>query len=142
MFRLYVWPDVGLVVCEHSWYAAAWEAVLTSGFRVPSCSRTNTDSVLYLFLACTRPPDFDTDRDVKTRIAWQLQSIEDILLRPHLRTTKRTTPQKMRKSVLSSLPQHIFVVHGNTACGLTVKSLHAVYSSRIYSKHHTTIISN
>ena len=58
---------------------AAWQAALTTGFRVPACSRTNTDSVLYLFLACTRPPDFDTDRGAKTRIAWQLQSNEDIV---------------------------------------------------------------
>jgi hypothetical protein len=62
MFRLHVWPDVGLVVCEHSWYVAMWQAVLKVGFRVPTSSRTNTDSVLYLFLTCTRPPDIYTDR--------------------------------------------------------------------------------
>ena len=138
MFRLHVW----LVVCEHSCYATAWQAVLTAGFRVPACSRTNTDSVLYLFLACTRPPDFDTDRGAKTRIAWQLQSNERIVLRPHLRTTKRPTPQKMRKPVLAWQPQHIFVVRGSAACGLTVKSLHVVCSSRIYRKHRTTNISD
>jgi len=42
---------------EHSWYATAWQAVLTADFRVPSCSRTNTElSDLYLFLTCTIPP--------------------------------------------------------------------------------------
>ena len=41
---------------EHSWYATTWQAALTAGFRVPSCSRTNTElSELYLFLACTTP---------------------------------------------------------------------------------------
>ncbi len=57
MFRLYVWPGVGLVVCEHSWYTTTWQSALTEGLRVPTRSRTNTDSVLYLFLTCTRPPD-------------------------------------------------------------------------------------
>ena len=57
MFSPYVWTDVGLVVSKHSWYATDWQAVLTVGFRVSTCSRTNTDSVLYLFLTCTRPPD-------------------------------------------------------------------------------------
>jgi hypothetical protein len=51
-----------LVVCDYSWYATVWQAALTAGNGVPACSRTNTDSVLYLFLACTRPSDFDTDR--------------------------------------------------------------------------------
>ncbi len=83
MFRPHVWSDVGLVVCDSSWYETVWESTLTTGFRVSECSRTNTDSVL--FLACTRPPDFDTDHGAKTRIPWQLQSNEDILLRPHLR---------------------------------------------------------
>jgi hypothetical protein len=101
MFRPHVWPGVGSVVCDSSWYATVWQAALTAGFRVPACSRTNTDSVLYLFLACTRPPDFDTDRGAKTRIAWQLQSNEGIVLRPHLRTTKRPTPQEIRKSVMA-----------------------------------------
>ncbi len=32
--------------------------------------------------------------------------------------------------------------HGKIVGGLTVRWLHAVYSSRIYNKHHTTIISN
>jgi hypothetical protein len=63
--------------------------------------RTNTDSVLYLFLTCTRPPDWDTDHGTKTRIPWKLQSNEGILPRPHLRTTKRPTPQKMRRPVLA-----------------------------------------
>ena len=40
-----------------------WETALTAVFRVPVCSRTNTDSVLYLFLTCTRPPDSDADRN-------------------------------------------------------------------------------
>jgi hypothetical protein len=59
MFSPHVWPGVGLVVCDYynSWYATAWQAALIAGFGVPVCSRTNTDSVLYLFLACTRPPD-------------------------------------------------------------------------------------
>ena len=53
--RLYVRSDGGLV--EQSWYATAWQAALTAGFRVPSCSRTNTElSDLYLFLTCTIPP--------------------------------------------------------------------------------------
>ena len=86
----------------YSPYATAWQAALTGGLEEPICQRTNTNlSALYLFLACTRPPDFDTDRTTKTRIAWQLQSNEGILLRPHLRTTKRPTPQKMRKPVLT-----------------------------------------
>jgi hypothetical protein len=85
MFRLHVWPDVGLVICKHSWYTTTCQVALTVGFRVPTCSRTNTDSALYLFLTCTRPPDFDTDRVTKTRITWQLQSNEEILFRPHLR---------------------------------------------------------
>jgi len=80
-------------------YATAWQAALTGGLEEPICQRTNTNlSALYLFLACTRPPDFDTDRTTKTRIAWQLQSNEGILLRLHLRATKRPTPQKMRKT--------------------------------------------
>jgi hypothetical protein len=56
MFSPHVLPGVGLVVCDYSWYATAWQAALTAGFRVPSCSRTNTElSELYLFLACTTP---------------------------------------------------------------------------------------
>jgi hypothetical protein len=43
MSRLYVRPGVGLVVCEHSWYETVWQVVLTVGFSVPTCSRTNTD---------------------------------------------------------------------------------------------------
>ena len=83
-------------------YTTAWQAALTGGLVEPICQRTNTNlSALYLFLACTRPPDFDTDRGAKTRIAWQLQSNEGIVLRPHLRTTKRPTPQEMRKLVLT-----------------------------------------
>ncbi len=39
---------------------------------------------------------------VYSGIAWKMESIEDILLRPHLRTTKRTTPQKMRRPVLNT----------------------------------------
>jgi hypothetical protein len=83
-------------------YVTVWQAALTGGLEEPICQRTNTNlSALYLFLTCTRPPDFDTDRTIKTRIRWQLQSNEGILLRPHLRTTKRTTPQEMRKLVLT-----------------------------------------
>jgi hypothetical protein len=74
-------------------YAKAWQAVLTGDLEEPICQRTNTNlSELYLFLTCTRPPDFDTDHSTKTRIAWQLQSNEGIVLRPHLRSTKRPTP--------------------------------------------------
>jgi hypothetical protein len=43
--------------------SAEWESALTTVFRVPVCSRTNTDSVLYLFLTCTRPPDSDADHN-------------------------------------------------------------------------------
>jgi hypothetical protein len=83
-------------------HATEWQATLTGGLEEPICQRTSTNlSALYLFLTCTRPPDFDTDLTTKTRIAWQLQSNEDILLRPHLRTTKRPTPQKTRKPVLA-----------------------------------------
>ncbi len=39
-------------------YATAWQAVLTGGQEEPICQRTNTNlSALYLFLACTIPPD-------------------------------------------------------------------------------------
>jgi hypothetical protein len=58
MFSPHVWSDVGLVVCDSSWYATDWQSVLTTGFRVPSCSRTNTElSELYLFLTCTMAPE-------------------------------------------------------------------------------------
>ncbi len=69
MFRPHVWTGVGLVVCDSSRHPTVWQAALTAGFRVPSCSRTNTDSVLYLFLTCTASEDdekTDTTEDEKT----------------------------------------------------------------------------
>jgi hypothetical protein len=85
----------------YSPYTTTWEAALTGDLEEVICQRTNTYlSEMYLFLACTRPPDFDADR-TKTRIAWQLQSNEGIVLRPHLRSTKTPTPKEMRKPVLA-----------------------------------------
>jgi hypothetical protein len=52
-----------------SLYVTVWEAALTRGLEEPICQRTNTNlSTLYLFLTCMRPPDFDTDHTIKTRI--------------------------------------------------------------------------
>jgi hypothetical protein len=50
-------------------YATVWQAVLTGVLEEPICKRTNTNfSELYLFLACTRPPDPDPNRTNTRRI--------------------------------------------------------------------------
>ena len=57
MFGLHVWSVVGLIVCDYYWYSTECQTVLTSGFRVSTCSRMNTDlPVVYFFLTCTSPP--------------------------------------------------------------------------------------
>ena len=121
MFRPHVCAGVGLVVCEHSWYVVAWQVALTAGFRVSACSRTNTDSVLYLFLTYTRPPDIYTDRVRETRITClaQLQPNQGTILRPHLRTMRRYPPQKTKKQMLVQQPPNILVVRGSATCCLT-----------------------
>jgi hypothetical protein len=44
-------------------YTTVCQSALTGGPEEPICQRTNTNlSTLYLFLSCTRPPDFDTHR--------------------------------------------------------------------------------
>ncbi len=117
MFRLHVW----LVVYEHSWYSTAWQVALTTGFRVSTCSRTNTDSVLYLFVTCTRPPDIYTGRVRETRIVClaQLQPNQDTILRPHLRMMRRHPPEKTTRQVLAQQPPNILVDHDSATCWLT-----------------------
>ncbi len=56
--------------------------------------------LIWVYCICSwhaRNLRISTQIATKTRIGWQFQSNKDILLRPHLRTTKRPTPQKMRK---------------------------------------------
>ncbi len=93
--KLHVWPDVGLVVCEHSWYASVWQGALTTVFRVTSCSRTNTDSVLYLFLTCTRPPD-------STRNKYR----EDITCTQEL---SQSQSQNVSNQLVISTPLHLII---------------------------------
>ena len=62
MFRQYVRSVRG-----YSPYATAWQAALTGGLEEPICKRTNTNlNTMYLFLACTRPPDSDLNRNKYT----------------------------------------------------------------------------
>jgi hypothetical protein len=54
-------------------YVTMWQSELTGGLEESICQRTNTTlSVMYLFLTCTRPLDFDTHHTTKTWITWQL----------------------------------------------------------------------
>ena len=60
MLSQYLRSGVGLVVCGFSPYATEWQTALTGGLKEPTCERTNTNlCVLYLLLACTRPPESD-----------------------------------------------------------------------------------
>ena len=50
----------------YSPYVTEWQT-LTGGLEESICKRTNTNlSAMYLFLACTRPPDSDLNRNKYT----------------------------------------------------------------------------
>jgi hypothetical protein len=102
-------------------YATAWQAALTGGLEEPICQRTNTNlSALYWRLSAPT----ESEDDEKANQCWQ--KISAGLTTAYFRRTW----------------QRSMWFNGKIVGGLTVRSLHAVYSSRIYSKHRTTIISN